>query len=175
MGGKRTGTGKHLYLCLAGLIVLGSAGCATSGRAVHPEVQTKVQPDVQPEVQPKVQPEVQQEPDHKPVPWLQTMQLLIDRGEYDKAIRKSEELLASPNDSTLSDEALFALGLLSADVKNPRKDYQKSRDYFTRLVKEYPGSEYAGQARIWIGVLDLFEKSKQVDLEIDVKKKGISN
>ncbi len=155
MGGERTGAGKHLYLCLAGLIALGSAGCAASGWAV--------------------QPEVQQVPDQKPAPWLQAMQLLIDRGEYDRAARMSEELLASPDGNTLPDESLFVLGLLSADVKNPRKDYHKSRDYFARLVKEYPGSEYAGQARIWIGVLDLFEKSKQVDLEIDVKKKGINN
>ena len=157
MGGKRIGTGQHLYLCLAGLIVLGSAGCTASGRAVQPEVQ----------------PAVQQKPDQKPVPWLQTVQPLIDRGEYDKATRKSEELLASPDEETRPDEALFSLGLLAADVKNPRNDYRKSRDYFARLVREYPGSEYAGQARIWIGVLDLFEKSKQVDMEIDVKKKGI--
>ena len=159
MGGKRTGTGQHLYLCLAGLIALGSAGCIASGRAV----------------QPTVQPEVQQKPVQKPVPWLQTMQPLIDRGDYDKATKKREELLASPDEETRPDEALFALGLLAADVKNPRKDYRKSRDYFARLVREYPGSEYAGQARIWIGVLDLFEKSKQVDMEIDVKKKGIGN
>lgn len=154
MGGKRTGSGQHLYLCLAGLILLGSAGCAA------------LRPDIQPEVQKR---------DQKPLPWLQAMQPLIDRGEYEKATRKSEDLLETPNGNTLPDEALFALGLLSADVKNPRKDYHKSRDYFARLVREYPGSEYAGQASIWIGVLDLFEKSKQVDLEIDVKKKEIGN
>jgi hypothetical protein len=149
MGKKRTGTRQHLYLCLTCLIVL---GCTTY---VAPR--------------PEAQPEVQQ----KPVPWLQAMQPLIDRGEYEKAVRKSEELLVSHDEETLPDEALFALALLSADVKNPRKDYRKSRDYFVRLAREYPGSVFAGQARIWIGVLDLFEKSKQVDLEIDVKKKEI--
>jgi hypothetical protein len=98
---------------------------------------------------------------------------LIDRGEFEGAVRASEEILASPAAGTQGDQALFALGLVSADVRNPRKDYRKSREYFSRLVREFPGSGLAVESRIWIGVLDLFEKTKQLDLEIEGMKKEI--
>ena len=70
----------------------------------------------------------------------------------------------------------------------PKRDYQKSLDHFKRLVKVFPQSPFAGQAKIWIGLLQenerlkreieelnkTIKKSKQVDIEIDEKKREIS-
>lgn len=103
---------------------------------------------------------------------LPSLQALIDRGDFDEAMRKSEEILAASRDPH-GDEALYALGLVFAHAENPKKDYRKARDHFARLVKEFPRSPLAGESKIWIGVLDMFEKTKQVDIEIEGKKKVI--
>ena len=42
---------------------------------------------------------------------------------------------------------------------------------FNRVIKSYPDSPWAEQARIWVGVLDGVEKLKQVDIDIEEKKR----
>jgi hypothetical protein len=104
---------------------------------------------------------------------LQAFQPLINQGDFDSVVKKGEEVLAASPRSPLADEALFALGLVYSHAENPKKNYLKSREYFARLGKEYPGSPLAGEAKIWIGVLEMIEKAKQVDIEIEEKKKII--
>ena len=45
---------------------------------------------------------------------------------------------------------------------------------FSGWRRIFPASPLAEEARIWIGVLDAFEKAKQVDLDIEAKKKELS-
>jgi TolA-binding protein len=104
---------------------------------------------------------------------LQAFQPLLNRKDFDTAVKKGEEFLAASPRSPLADDALFALGLVYAHAENPKKDYLKSREYFVRLGREYPGSPLAGEAKIWIGVLETIERAKQVDIEIEEKKKII--
>jgi hypothetical protein len=101
------------------------------------------------------------------------LQALINAGDFEEATKRSEELLSAPapGKTSRADEGLFALGLINAHADNPRKDYRRSREHFARLVKDYPGSTLAGESKIWIGVLDVIEKTKQVDIEIEGKKK----
>lgn len=146
MGGKRTWARKYIYLCLAGLMLLTTGGCA-SVKALFSESEGCVR--------------------------LQAFQPLINQGNFDAAVKKGEEVLAASPRSPLVDEALFTLGLVYAHTDNPKKDYRKSREYFARLGKEYPGSPLAGESKIWIGVLEMIEKAKQVDIEIEEKKKII--
>jgi len=42
-----------------------------------------------------------------------------------------------------------------------------------RLEREFPRSPLVEEAKIWVGVLQAFEKAKQVDLEIEEMKKGL--
>lgn len=75
--------------------------------------------------------------------------------------------------SPLRDRALFNIGLVYAHYDNPGKNYKKSLGYFTRLIKEHPDSSLLGQARMWQSVLNVIEGAKQVDIEIERKKKEL--
>jgi hypothetical protein len=70
---------------------------------------------------------------------------------------------------------LFDLGLLYAHPDNPGRDYRKSLASFSRLLKEHARSPLAGEARIWADVLETLERAKQVDLELDERKKALNN
>lgn len=146
MGGKRSGKRQCLYVHLAVVMLLAASACAPLKTAFcGPGNESR----------------------------LPSLQALVDRGDFEGAMKRSEELLSSSPGNSRGDEALFALGLIHAHAENPRKDYRRSRDHFARLIEEYPGSPLAGESKIWIGVLDMIEKTKQVDIEIESKKKVI--
>jgi hypothetical protein len=77
------------------------------------------------------------------------------------------------------------MALRYADSANPGRDYAKSAQYLRRLLKEYPASPLAGQARILIGLLQeteqlrrtidklnvIMEESKKVNVEIEQKRR----
>ena len=118
----------------------------------------------------------------------------MEKGDYEAALRENLKVLAAKGSVSPADEALFNIGLIYAHTGYPKKDFEKSLDHFRRLLKFFPHSPFAGPARIWIGVLQKHEKqsaenerlgkevedlkttirkSKQIDLEIDVKKKEL--
>jgi outer membrane protein assembly factor BamD (BamD/ComL family) len=120
--------------------------------------------------------------------YLLTAQKLLDQGDYEGSLRENQKVLSLYDNVSPGDEALFNEGLIYAHYGYPKKDYQKSLDLFKRLVKVFPESPYAGEAKIWIGLLQenerlkkeieelnkTIKKSKQVDIEIDEKKKELS-
>jgi hypothetical protein len=105
---------------------------------------------------------------------LKRVSSLVSEGDFDAALRQSQDVLARFPKSTPGAEALMNLGLLSAHYANPRKDYRKALGYFLRLEREFPQNPLAEEARIWAGVLQTFEQAKQVDLEIEQMKKGMT-
>ena len=120
--------------------------------------------------------------------YLITAQKLMDQGDYEGSLKENQKVLSLYDNAPPGDEALFNTALIYAYNGYSKKDYQKSLDHFKRLVKVFPQSPFAGQAKIWIGILQenerlsreieelnkALEKSKQVDIEIDEKKKEIS-
>lgn len=94
-------------------------------------------------------------------------------GNYKRALKENRQILEMSAKSPLKDRALFNIGLVYAHFDNPDKDYKKSLGYFTRLIKEHPDSSLLGQARIWQSVLNVIEGAKQVDIEIERKKKEL--
>jgi hypothetical protein len=42
-----------------------------------------------------------------------------------------------------------------------------------RVEKDFPRSPLVEEAKIWVSVLHAFEKAKQVDIEIEEKKKEL--
>jgi tetratricopeptide (TPR) repeat protein len=110
---------------------------------------------------------------------------LLSQGKYEEAIKVIHKVLAASPRHPMEDDALFQLGLIYAHYGNPKRDYGKSLGYLKRLIKDYPQSLWAELAKTWIGVVQeneklnqtveklnqTIEKSKQVDIEIEEKKR----
>ena len=160
MGRKRSGKRQHLYVTVACLILIIAAGCAP-GRA-----QTQIPGCPECPECPKCQECPQSDS-------LMRVESLLSKGNFDGAMKKSQDILARSPKTPPGDEALMDMGLISAHYANPKKDYKKALSYFMRVEREFPRSPLAEEAKIWIGVLQAFEKAKQVDLEIEEMKKGL--
>ncbi len=137
-------TWKHVFLCIASITFLLFSGCATLK-----ELNTKYY------AQKKL---------------LHSKELLA-KGDYKGALEENRKVLSLFVKGPPGDEALFNIGLIYSHYKNPEKDYKKSIKYFTKLINNYPQSPLIEQTRIWRDVLNVIEKAKQVDIEIEKKKK----
>jgi tetratricopeptide (TPR) repeat protein len=80
-------------------------------------------------------------------------QKLLAQRQYDAALEAYQKVLSFSLHGPPEDEALFNLGLAYAHFGNPKKDYKKSIDFFLTVLNDYPESQLAVQARIWVGVL----------------------
>jgi tetratricopeptide (TPR) repeat protein len=107
------------------------------------------------------------------------IQKLLAQGNYGGAMDEGQKVLASSDPRASKDEALFALGLTSAHFGNPQRNIQKSLEYFKMLIKNYPKSPFAEQAKVWVGILEeneelnyLIQKLKQVDIDIEEMKRN---
>jgi tetratricopeptide (TPR) repeat protein len=117
---------------------------------------------------------------------------LISQGKYEEALKEIEKILAASPRHPLEDEALFQMGLIYSQPGNPKKDYAKSINHFKKLMKDYPQSSWSELAKAWTGMLQendrlnqaieksnqtierlnqTIEKSKQVDIEIEEKRR----
>lgn len=151
MGRKRSRTGQLIYFCVAQLILISVWGCAT------------------------MRPSREGEEAHQAL--LRARRLLAQQ-DYDGALKENQKALALSANKAPADEAIFNLGLIFAHVGNQKKDTRTAMGHFTRLIKEYPQSPWVDQAKAWVGVLqsneklaETLEKSKQVDIEIEGKKR----
>jgi len=110
---------------------------------------------------------------------------LFAQGDYEGALNENQKVLSLCAGTRLVDEALFNMGLICAHSGNPKKDYGRALSFFRRLVKDYPHSPLVQQAKVWVGVLEenaklnqtieklnqTIEKSKEIDIEIEEKKR----
>lgn len=175
MGGKRSRTRQHLCVCVALLALL--SGCTLF------EKRTPEAPSIAPEPEPvmrepipETKPEVLVEPKdvqerRRAQEILQLAQNLMARGDYEGSLRESQRALTLAKSQAPGDEALFNMGLVYAHPKYPKRDNRRAISFFNRVVKSYPDSPWTEQAKIWVGVLDGMEKLKQVDIEIEEKKR----
>lgn len=158
MGRKRSGTRQLVCLCLAQLIVVSVLGPLSGCALLRPKAAVEAEPDA--------------------AQALQRGRRLLAQQDYDGAVKENQRALTLAHGRPPADEAIFNLGLVSAHTGNPKKDNRAAVGYFNRVVKEYPQSQWADQAKVWIGVLQLndkltetLEKSKQVDIEIEEKRR----
>ncbi|HWO43400.1 MAG TPA: tetratricopeptide repeat protein, partial [Candidatus Eisenbacteria bacterium] len=98
-------------------------------------------------------------------------QSLLSKGDFEGSMRESQRAVTLAKEQPPSDAATFNMGLIYAHPKNPKKDNKRAIGFFNRVIKNFPESPLVEQARIWVGVLDGVEKLKQVDLEIEEKKR----
>jgi len=135
----------------------------------EPEV---VIPEPVPEPTPEVLPEPREVREQREAQeYLQQAQILMVRGDYEGSLRENQKALKLAKNQTPGDEALFNMGLVYVHPKNPKKDNRRAIGFFNQVVKSYPESPWTEQAKIWVGVLDGMEKLKQVDIEIEEKKR----
>ncbi len=105
---------------------------------------------------------------------LQHGQEPLIKGDYQESLRENQKALSLLDKKAPGgDRALFTMGLIYVHYDNPERDYRKSMEYFTRLVEDYPKSALVEQAKIWVNILDIIEKEKQVDIELEQKKKDL--
>jgi len=97
---------------------------------------------------------------------------LLLKGDFKESLRDVQNVLNS--NSPYADRALFYTGLIYAHYDNPDKDYKKSLGYFERLISERPQSPLLEQAKIMRDLLNVIEKAKQVDIDIERKKKELT-
>jgi tetratricopeptide (TPR) repeat protein len=106
-------------------------------------------------------------------------QRLLAQGDFEGSLKENQKVLSLAMGKSPGDDALYNLGLIYAHPGNPRRDYEKSIGFFNRLMKEYPGSHLTEHAKTWTGIFqeneklkEVIEKSKQVDIEIEERKRG---
>jgi len=100
-------------------------------------------------------------------------QRLIAKGDFKGALEANQKVLSVYGNRPPGDEALFSMGLIYAHSANPDKDFKKALSIFGKLIKEFPQSSLHEEAKIWTGVLQVIEKSKQVDIEIEKMKQEV--
>jgi tetratricopeptide (TPR) repeat protein len=117
--------------------------------------------------------------------YLMRSKTLLSQGDYEGALKENQKVLSLSGNETPGDEALFNIALIYTHPGNPKKDYGKSLGFFKKLAKDYPQSPWSPQAKAWTAVLQeneklrssveelnqVIEKSKQVDIEIDEKRR----
>lgn len=181
MGRKRPRTRKLVYFSVAGLIFLLLLGCTFFKEKEKVEFSRE-------EVHAgKVPKESLPKKEETPIlsKHLLRARTLLEERDYEGSFKENQEILSLSGQSPPGDEALFNMGLIYAHFGNPKKDYGKSIGFFRKLMKEYPQSPFAEQAKMWTGILreneklsqtiqklnQVIEESKQVDIEVEEKKR----
>lgn len=147
MGRKRRGARKYLYLCVIGLIFLVLGACVPV-RMITAEQESRTH--------------------------LRSVQSLMRQGDFAAALRENQRVLSVSAKKPPGDAALFAMGLIHIHYGNPKKDYRKALSYFSQLQKDFPRSPLTEEAKVWVGVLEAMEKTMQIDIEIEEKKKELT-
>jgi TolA-binding protein len=105
---------------------------------------------------------------------LQNALDLYARGDFDAGLKANQAILAQSERKPPGDQALFNIGLIYASDNYPKKDYKKSLAIFHRVIREYPLSQLTPQAKTWIGVLAVIERSKEADVEVEQTKRKLA-
>jgi tetratricopeptide (TPR) repeat protein len=177
MGGKSSRSRQHLHIRIT-LLILFCWGCALSQKEA-PKVHVPVPAEVLEPKPPPEPPPVVEEPKEalerrEANKYLLAAQSLLAKGDYEGSLRESQRVVALLKDEPPADTAIFNMGLVYAHPKNPKKDNKRAIYFFNQVIKSYPDGPWAEQAKIWVGVLDDVEKLKQVDLEIEERKRDRS-
>ena len=132
MGRKPVGQRQHFYFCLALLIFF--AGCSTLQESSRSQEMREA---------------------------LTAGQHLLAHGDYDGSLKAFQDVVVMAQDQPPADAATYNIGLVYAHPQNSQRDLQKAIGSFNRLITHYPESPLTEQAKIWVGVLNEAEESKQ--------------
>jgi TolA-binding protein len=99
---------------------------------------------------------------------------IVEDKNFEGAIQKNLDTLDTYGMNPPADSALYNLGLIYAHNDNPAKDLHKSQVYFNVLATQFPKSDYAEEARIWLGLFETIDKIQQIDDDIEQQKKQLT-
>ena len=99
---------------------------------------------------------------------------VVENKNFEEAEQNNLQILQEAGKKRPADEALYNLGLIYAHDDNPAKDFNKSQAYFQTLTQEFPDSELAEEAQIWLGLFETIEKIQQIDIDIEKQKKQLN-
>jgi len=106
--------------------------------------------------------------------YLNRIQARIEKKDFQAALDLNREAMSKPGNAPFCDRIFFNKCLIYAHHDNPEKDYQKAKKCFGEFIAKYPKSTIlVSQAKIWEGTFNVIEKEKQVDIEIEEKKKRL--
>jgi L,D-peptidoglycan transpeptidase YkuD (ErfK/YbiS/YcfS/YnhG family) len=72
----------------------------------------------------------------------------FNQGKYEASLSKYEQIL--DKHPAVADRVLFEMGIIYAYPRNQQKNYQKSLEFFQKLVRDYPDSEYRRDSQMMI-------------------------
>lgn len=70
----------------------------------------------------------------------------FNRGAYSAALSNYQQIIEK--EPQAGDRALFEMGIIHAHPGNAQKDYQKARDCFQRLIRDFPESGYRKDSQL---------------------------
>lgn len=132
MGGKRSGKGKHIHLCIAVLIFLSPLACTFDQMMSTRMVDSSGE---------------------EARAHLVLGRKFFAEGNFASALEENEKVLFLAGRNTPIDEALFSIALIHAHFDNLARDYGKSLLALRKLIKDYPGSPFAQQAKVIMGLI----------------------
>ena len=169
MGRERTREGKFIYFCSASLIFFILSGCMPSKKVLTSSSHQEISPA-------KIQ--KQEEPAKPDCEGFLATPQHVGSGDSPDFRRESQRFSSLSGRGSPKERALFNLGLNYARVDNPQRDFKKALELFRKILKDYPQSPLAEEARILSGVLQeneklsqVIEQFKQVDIDVEEKKR----
>jgi hypothetical protein len=96
---------------------------------------------------------------------------LLGPENFDVALIENQRALAEGR--MAPDVALYNIGVVSVHSANPKRDHPRALQSFTTLVKEYPTSPRAEEAKIWIQALEQIQKNNEELKKVAEEKRAI--
>src|SRR5574341_361771 len=96
---------------------------------------------------------------------------LLGPEDFDVALAENQRALAEGR--VAPDVARYNIGVVSGHSANPKRDHPRALQSFTTLVKNYPTSPRAEEARIWIQALEQIQKNNEELKKLAEEKRAI--
>lgn len=90
--------------------------------------------------------------------WIIRAEEMVRVGDY-RGAHEAYSRALSENSAT--DRALFGLVRLYVAPDNPNRDYRRAYEHVERLLREFPHSASASEARAWRGLLSAFLSQRE--------------
>jgi len=85
---------------------------------------------------------------------LNQAEKLIDKGDYEGALKEDKQAANLLSGISPGDKALFHMGLIWAHPDNPKRDYGKALECFQQVAHNFPNSSLKEDVRVWIGAIN---------------------
>ncbi len=99
---------------------------------------------------------------------------IVKNQDFKGATNANIRMLSKAGGKKPADEAMYNLGLIYAHLDNPEKDYKKAQAFLYTLIEQFPDSQYAEEARIWLGLLNTIEQIQQIDMEMQQQRRKLT-